>query len=179
MQLQRYKSKCWLAKTWLVFYVHARLYAPVYTLMSLEKVVVYLNWAQWVYEIAKLARHAALAATTHCRVTGVKNTDPRSWSTTITQTSPKNLWGKALIPPCLPPSHFLIDGRPTSPDTPYGATRRWLLSILERHPTAAWCYDQPGRPGAHPAFLPCPVLLPMEECPNAAPSASPPAFLHC
>lgn len=50
----------------------------MYTLTSLEKVVVYLNWAQLVYEIAKLARHAALAATTHCRVTGVKNMEPKS-----------------------------------------------------------------------------------------------------
>lgn len=77
MQLQQYKSKCWLAKTWLVFYVHTRLCAPVYTLLSTERAVVYISWAQLVCKIASLARHAALAAVTQCRVIWVNNVEPR------------------------------------------------------------------------------------------------------
>lgn len=58
--------------------VHARLCAPVHTLMSLERAVVYVSWSQLMCKIAKLAKHAALAAATHCIVIGANNMEPRS-----------------------------------------------------------------------------------------------------
>lgn len=60
MQFQQHKS------SWPIFYIHACVYALVYTLMSLERVVVYVSWVQLVCMIAKPARNASQTLISPC-----------------------------------------------------------------------------------------------------------------
>lgn len=174
MQLQQYRSKCWLARTCLAkTYMHVHLCAPVYTLLSLERAVVCVSWSQLICKIAKLARHAALAAATHCIVIGANNMESRPWNTTILRPSSITLTSVRQdinMPFPSPLPFFFIDDKPTPQKHQAcltGPPDADLFPSWQGVPPQPQCYNQPGSPGAHPALLPCQVFLRTEKCSNA------------